>query len=304
MRYGSSPTSSRKRTRPFSSGSNGVPTSVEKTAMFPPTRRPFAFPADEFPDAVLAVDRPLARREGRRLGDSPRGALHDDLSKGRERVFAHRRIGDRPMKGDEAREAVDCVERRRDVAVPDERLRVLPDRLVVEVRQDSRGSIASANAPDGVHFRVGKGGVQVGGPLRVGPREVPELLPGVLHQLRREAERSDDLDRDFVRLVVEGRRGRTDQGNRVALLERLREDGFRRLLGVARQRGLGGLRKPGNERGERDLLEERASALQHWPDSRTAPLPEALGSADGSPRARGAPPRRWRRSRRPSGGRA
>src|SRR5712691_279624 len=82
-----------------------------------------------------------------------------------------------PVERDEAGALADCYVKSRDVGVADERLRVLGDRVVVEVGDDLRGSVAAAQELDDVDLRVSEQLVDVACASRSVARD--EVVVGV-----------------------------------------------------------------------------------------------------------------------------
>jgi hypothetical protein len=70
-----------------------------------------------------------------------------------------------------------------DVTEPDERLRVAPNGVDVQVVNDAVDTLATPGGDDGAHSGITEGGVQVGGAVFVRSGHVPPLIEDVLTQL-------------------------------------------------------------------------------------------------------------------------
>src|SRR5690606_2698781 len=79
---------------------------------------------------------------------------------------------DRTVEGDQASAGLDRAMQRGDVGVAEQRLGVGADRVIVEQRQQARGTGAAPGADDGRHRRIGERGVEVAGARRVVARQV------------------------------------------------------------------------------------------------------------------------------------
>ena len=145
----------------------------------------------------------------------------------------------RAMKGDEPRFARNRQVQGGDVAVADKRLGVAAQQLKVNLRQQARAAIAAAQANDGVHARVGKGGVQLLQALGVAGGQIVVLHPsagvGAGVELRDKAARAQPVGH-FLRAPGCGR-GRRQHGHRAARAQSPHQAQASDRRGVARHGG-------------------------------------------------------------------
>ena len=200
----------------------------------------------ELHHAVHAVDQ-LIGPLGRRREQTGRSRGHYHPPEVLERVGLERRGPDGTVKGDDVAALVDGVDERRDVAVPDEHLRLAGDEVVVEVRQHARRAPSACVADDTGDGVIGEEGVDVGGAVAVMPAEV---APAVIHMFAQRHFQPDSLELVFGEGdVVHGRRRgrRHDQPDGIAGRETFRPRG--RTPGARRGGGGGRRSRPHRHRG-------------------------------------------------------
>jgi hypothetical protein len=152
------------------------------------------------------------------------------------------------------------VEQRGEVAIAEEDLRVAPDQVEVEMRQEACAPPPAAHGQDRLDLRVGEERVDVRGPVLVAAGEVPVPVHQVRAALDREAHGHHRLGHDLHVLPQEGGAGRVDQADHVAGAEPRRLDRRRPRRGRRRGGPRAGRQQPGRANAQ-ELTTARFSHL-------------------------------------------
>ena len=195
---------------PRRSGKYGVPTRCAIRQRLPPRRRPRARPGCSVVTRFSHSTWPRRASKGGRGADAHGrlGRHHHALDLG-EGVRRERAPRHGPVEGHEARLGVERHVERGDVAVAEQGLRIAAHGRKVEKRQESRGAVAAARAPDRVDAVVREHAVEIGGAGGIGAREVSVAIEEVGARPHAEPQRLERLDgeADVLGLVRRGGRG-------------------------------------------------------------------------------------------------
>ena len=123
------------------------------------------------------------------------------------------------MKGHQAGQPLDWIQQCRDVAVADERLGVTADKVKVQIGQCAGCAIATAQADDAGHIRIGEHRVQIGGALLIRAGEIAVTPKQMLAGFDAKPEQLDGLDASLDPVILVDGIRRRDHAEGLAWLE-------------------------------------------------------------------------------------